>query len=229
MPDANASLRHYIDITQTAERGAVRLRLQRRQQLDLRPRRSGNLEAHHRCDAARAADAARRAVGGDEPHRPDLDRDHHLSRSVPCGAHVRHARPDERGPRRLERGDLVGGVRGVELQPRRACRARRPLRARRRVHPGGAGPVGHLGGRRLRPGQGGGSVLRPGQDAHAASQGQALLGARAADGAALAAGPAGDRAGRPVGGRPRACGAHRRGAVHGGAEARAGARRSTPT
>ena len=40
--DANRSLRHYIDITQTAERGAVRFRLQRRQQLELRARRSGD-------------------------------------------------------------------------------------------------------------------------------------------------------------------------------------------
>ena len=69
-----------------------------------------------------------------QPHRPDLDRDHDLPRSVPCGADVRLARPDERGPRRLEPGDLVGGVRGLQLQPRHACRARRPLRARRRVH-----------------------------------------------------------------------------------------------
>ena len=98
----------------------------------------------------RAADLARRAVGGHEPHRSDLDGDHHLSRSVPCGADVRHARPDERGPRRLERGDLVGGVGSLQLQPRQARRARRPLPPRRGVHPGGAGPLGHLGGRRLR-------------------------------------------------------------------------------
>ena len=139
---------------------AVRFRLQRRQQFDLRPRRSRDLEAHHGRDAARAADAARRAVGGDEPHRPDLDGDHHLSRSVPRGAHVRHARPDERGPRRLERGDLVGGVGGFQLQPRQARRRTPTATTRRRVHPGGAGPLGHLGGRRLRHGQGEGPVLR---------------------------------------------------------------------
>ena len=50
-----------------------------------------------------------------------------------------------------------------------------------------------------------------------------------ADGAALAAGPAGDRAGRPVRGRARACGAHRRGAVHGVAEPRKRRRNSTRT
>ncbi len=223
-PNANQSLRHYIDITPDRRARAVRFRLQRRQQLDLRSRRSGDVEAHHQRDAARAADPARRAVGGDHPHRADLDGDDHLSRSVPCGADVRHARPVEPGPHRLERGDLVGRVGGVQLQPRQARAARRPLSPRRRVHRGGAGPLGHLGGRRLHPGQGEGPVLRSRQDAHAPSQGRALLGARAADGAALAAGPAGDRAGRPVGRRPRACGAHRRGAVHGGAAARAGAR-----
>ena len=74
-----------------------------------------------------------------------------------------------------------------------------------------------------------GLFFDPDQAAHAASQGRALLGARAADGSALAAGPAGDRAGRAVGRRPRACGADRRGAVHGAAAARAGEARSTPT
>ena len=37
-------------------------------------------------------------------------------------------RPVERRPRRLERGDVVGGVGGFQLQPRQACGARRPLR-----------------------------------------------------------------------------------------------------
>ncbi len=45
----------------------------------------------------------------------------------------------------------------------------------------------------------------------------------------LAAGPAGDRAGRPVGRRPRACGAHGRGSVHGAAAPRSRRRRSMPT
>ena len=200
----------------------VRFRLHCRQQLDLRPRRSRNMEAHLGRDADRTVDPARRAFGGHQPHRADLNGDNHLSRSVPCGADVRHPRPDERGPRRLERGDLVGGVGGLQLQPRQACGARRPLSPRRRVHRGGAGPLGHLGGRRLRHGQGGRPVLPSRQAAHASSQGRAFLGARAADGAALAAGPAGDRAGRPVRRRPRACGADRGGSVHGAAAARAG-------
>ena len=138
----------------------VRFRVHCRQQLDLRPGRSRNMEAHLGRDADRTADPARRAFGGHQPHRSDLDGDDHLSRSVPCGADVRHPRPDERGPRRLERGDLVGGVGGLQLQPRQACGARRSLSPRRRVHRGGAGPLGHLGGRRLRHGQGGRPVLR---------------------------------------------------------------------
>ena len=147
-PELQALHRHHPD----RRARAVRLRLQRRQQFDLRARRPGHLEAHHGVDAARAADAARRARGGDEPYRPDLDRDHHLSRPVPCGAHVRDAGPDERGPGRLERGDLVGRIRGAELQPPGARAARPALRARRRIHPGCAGPLGYLGGRRPRPG-----------------------------------------------------------------------------
>ena len=102
--------------------------------------------------------------------------------------------------------------------------ARRPLRARRRIRPGDAGPVGHLRGRRLRAGQDVGAVLRPGEAAHAQPQGQALPGARAADDAPLAAGPAGDRARRPVRGRPHACARNRRGGVLGRAGHREGAR-----
>ena len=140
---------------------AVRFRLQCRHPGHVRSRRRRGLEAQHGGAPHRADHAARRACRGDAAHRAGRNRDHDLSRAVPCGADVRVARPAQRGPRRLEPGHLVGAGRGAQLQPRRPRAARRPLRACRRVRPGGARSVGHLGGRRLRDGQGGRPVLRP--------------------------------------------------------------------
>ena len=56
--------------------------------------------------------------------------------------------------RRLERRHLAQRRRGAEHGPRRGDRARPALRPRRRVHGGRARPLGHLGGRRHRAGQG---------------------------------------------------------------------------
>ena len=69
-----------------------------------------------------------------------------------------------------------------------------------------------------------GPVLQPGQAAHAQSQGQALLGTRPADDSAFAAGPAGYRPRRSIGGRALPRRAGRRCGVLGRAGHREGAR-----
>ena len=61
------------------------------------------------------------------------------------------ARPHGRRPRGLERGHVAERLRGGQLRPGEPSRARRPLRPRRRVHGGGARPLGHVGGRRDHP------------------------------------------------------------------------------
>ena len=87
---------------------------------------------------------------GDRTARPRLDLLHHLFRAVPRRPRVRHARPDDRRPRRLERRHVDERRRGAEHGPRLARRARPPLRPRRRVHGSRDGPLGHVGGRRDR-------------------------------------------------------------------------------
>ena len=95
-------------------------------------------------------------------------------------------------------------------------------RARRRVHPGRAqGLWDTWEDDAFVMDKAKGLFFHPDKLPHASSQGRAFLGARAADGSALAAGPAGDRAGRPIRRRPRACGADRGGFVTVAAAARA--------
>ena len=174
----------------------VRHDLPRRQRLRARGQDGGAvaLGAVHRQLRADHADlgAGRRH----RPHRAHLHRVDQLQRAVPCGAEVRLARPHQRRPRRLESRHLRHGGRGAELQPRRPLRPRRALRARQRVRRDRHRAVGQLGRRRLHARQGEREFLRSGQAACAQPQGQAFLGARPAQHAALAAGPSGDRAGR---------------------------------
>ena len=68
-----------------------------------------------------------------------------LLRAVSRRPRVRDPRPHGRRPRRLERGDVAQRLRGGQLRPGEPSRARRPLRSRRRVHGGGARPLGHAG------------------------------------------------------------------------------------
>ena len=104
-----------------------------------------------------------------------------------------------------------------------ALRARRALRARARVRAGRHRAVGQLGRRRLRARQGERAVLPSRQAASAQPQGREFLRARAAQRAAHAAGPAGDRAGRRLGGHDRGRGGIRRGDLLRAALARPGA------
>src|SRR5205085_2919072 len=63
---------------------------------------------------------------------PRLDLLDDLLRAVPCRPPVRDPRPDDRRPRRLERGDLAQQLGGGEFRPRGASRARPALRPRGR-------------------------------------------------------------------------------------------------
>ena len=68
-PDANQSLRHYIDITQTAERALFDFVFNADSNSTFGPDDPEIWKRNTDRDAARAADPARRAGGGDEPHR----------------------------------------------------------------------------------------------------------------------------------------------------------------
>ena len=133
---------------------------------------------------------------------PRLDLLDHLLRAVPRRARLRHARPDGRRPRRLERRHLAQLVGGAELRRGRAPRARPALRQGRRVHGGRARPLGQLGGRRHRRRQGDGPLRPSGEGAFAEPQRPVVPLQGAVHGAAFAAGPPGHHPGRPVRPRP---------------------------
>ena len=99
MPDAGMSLQNYVQLAQIAERAKFDFVFNADTQATFGPDdidiwKRTTVGAAHRADHA-----ARRARGGDAAHRPGRDRDHDLSRAVPCGADVRLARSDQRGPR----------------------------------------------------------------------------------------------------------------------------------
>ena len=137
-------------------------------------------------------------------YRPAVDRDDDLRRALLARAPLRLARPSQQGPRLLEHRHDVVSRRFAELQPHRACRQGRALRARQRVRRDLQGPVGQLGGRRLHPEQRNRPVPRSCARAHAEPHGQALPGEGSAQRRPHAAGLSGDVHGRPVRGRPRA-------------------------
>ena len=76
---------------------------------------------------------------------------------------------------------------GAQLRPRGASGARPALRSRRRVHAGGARPLGHLGRGRADPRQGGRPLRRSRQGPPPRSQGPMVPLARTLHSAALAA------------------------------------------
>ncbi len=96
---------------------------------------------------ARAADAADRAVAGDEPHRADRHRLDDLQRAVQPGPAARVGRPRQRRPVPAGTSSPRPGPTGGQLRPRGPARPRRPLRPGRRVPRGRQGAVGQLGGR----------------------------------------------------------------------------------
>ena len=165
--------------------------------LDL-PGRHAGADGHcgsRRQQLAGAGHGARRAGDDDKPHRLDRHGLHDLCRALQSCPPVRLARPHQQRARRLEYRHLVAGRRCAQLWRQRPREPRRALRARRGIRAGRQGAVGQLG-RRRRARR---SRKRPLRQArpHPAdrSRGQVLSCRRAAQHAALAAGPAGVRPG----------------------------------
>ena len=193
----------------TARRsGAVRFRFPRRP-AGARRRCSPGTAHLARADHRTGGDG-----GGDQPGRVDRNGLDHLHRTVQPRAPIRLDRPHQQGPRRLEHRDLVARDRGGKLRRRRAGQPRRPLCPRRGVHGGRQGPVGQLGRRRgrRRPGRRGLRAPRPHQTDQ--SSRRFLYGGRAAQHAALPAGPTGAGAGGLVRHRSPLCRAACRCRVH---------------
>ena len=92
--DAGGSLKHYVEITQIAERALFDFVFNADSNSTFGPddpSKSGSATAVAMRLEPLTLLGALSAVT--EPDRADLDRDHDLSRSVPCGADVRDARP----------------------------------------------------------------------------------------------------------------------------------------
>ena len=208
-PLALTDIRYYQDLAQRAEAGLFDSHL---------PGRPAGARRRRGAGGAHLARAGHGAGGGRGCHQPDRA-DRHLprpptpSRSTWRGSSARwttsataasagtSSRPGWRPAAR-------------QLRRRRPGQPRRPLRPGRRVHDRGQGAVGQLGRGRgaRRPRRRALRARRP----HPADQppGRALQGGRAAQPAALAAGPAGAGAGRLVRHRPPLRRAARRGGVH---------------
>ena len=201
-------IRYYQDLAQRAEAAlfdSIFLR---------RPAGAGRRCGPGAAHLARADHRTGGDGGGDEPGRADRNRLDHLHRTLQSGAAVRLDRPHQQRPRGLEHRDLVARDRGGELRRRRAGQPRRPLRPRRGVHGGREGAVGQLGrgcGHR-RPGRRCLCATRPHQIDQ--SSRRFLYGGRAAQHAALPAGPAGAGAGGLVRHRSPLCRAACRCRVH---------------
>ncbi len=108
------------------------------------------------------------------------------------------ARRDERGTRRLERGDIGHRSRGAERRPRRPAAEGAALRPRRRGAGGLLRAVEQLGRRRAGARQGGWDHVRPGQGALRQLRGPLDQDARPAVDPAQSAGTSGDHAGRQL-------------------------------
>ena len=167
----------------------------------LRQRPSPHGRARHTLREDGPDHRAHRDGHGDRASRPRRHLLHHLFRTVPCRARVRHARPDDGRPRRLERRHVDERRRSAEHGLRRAPGARHALRSRRRVHGGGARPLELLGRRRDRHRQADRPVRASRQGAAAGPSGHMVPLARPVHRAAFAAGSSGGDPGRAE--RPR--------------------------
>ncbi|KGD58098.1 putative alkanesulfonate monooxygenase [Burkholderia pseudomallei] len=155
--------------------------------------------ARQRSAAARAGDGA-----GDEAPRLRRDREPDVRAAVPVrAADVDPRSPDER-PHRLEHRDGLSRQRRARHGARAADRARRPLRARRRLHGSGLPALGaELGRRRRDPRPRRARVRAARQGAPRAPRRTVLLGRRDSSERAFAAAHAGAVSGRSVGARRR--------------------------
>ena len=146
--------------------GQVSSRLLRRPAVDaghVRPRPRARRPARHPLREARRRHRAHRHGHGDRAARPRRDLFDQLLRAVPCGAAVRHARPDDRGRAAWNVVTSLNDGEAQNMGRDEVDRPRSALRPRRRVHGGRARPLGRLGGRRHRPGQGERPVRAPRQ------------------------------------------------------------------
>ncbi len=143
-----------------------------------------------------AADAAVGARERDGSYRPGGDGIDDLQRALSRRPQIRLARPHQQRPSRLELRHVGAAGGSAQLRTRRDRSASGALRPRARIHAGRDRTLGQLGRRRVRARYRERAVLRSSQAACAASPGRVLLGRRAAQRAAPAAGLAGDRAGR---------------------------------
>ena len=171
----------------------VRPRLLRRPAVHAGPLRR-RPRAHHRARHPLREDGPDRGADddgrGDDAARPRRHGQHHLFRALPRRPRLPDPGPDVGRPRRLERRDLAERRRGREHGPRRDHGARHPLRPRRRVHRGGARPLGFLGGRRADRRQGERALRRRAEGASPGVQGAVPADPRALHRAAQPAGPA---------------------------------------
>ena len=151
--------------------------------------------------AARSDPAAVDHVARDQPHRSRRHAVVHLLPALSPGALARHARSAERRAGGVERGGIARPSGGAEFRPDRTAGARRALRLCRRGGGGGVQAVGKLGRGRAGARQAARRVRRSRQGALRQLPGTMDQHARSADRAALAAGPAGDHAGRIVAAR----------------------------
>ena len=125
MPDANQSLRHYIDITQTAERALFDFVFNADSNSTFGPddpeiwKRNTDAMRLEPLTLLGALSAVTQHIGLIATATTTYLDPFHVARMFATLDQL------SRRPRRLERGDLVGGVGGVQLQPRQAC-ARTP-------------------------------------------------------------------------------------------------------
>src|SRR6058998_1906617 len=140
----------------------------------------------------------------DAAHRPRRDRVDQLRRALPRRPDLRLHRPHHQGPGGLERGDELGGQGRAQLQPRSPHGARPALRGRSGVRRRREGPLGLLGGRRDRGGQGDRSLHRPGEGPPARPSWPVLPGKGPRQHGPLPSGSSGHHSGRRLGGRARA-------------------------
>ena len=188
---------------------AVRLRLPGRPARARRGRGAGG--AH----LARAHHRPRGTGRGDQPDRVDRHGVDHLYRAVQSRAPVRVAGSHQQRPRGLEHRHVVARYGGAQLRRRRPGEPRRSLCPRRGVHDawsrrcGTAGPT-----TRWSTTAAAGVTRKRGPHPADQPQGRVLSGGRAAEPAALPAGPAGTGAGGIVRHRPPLRRAACRGGVH---------------
>ncbi len=140
----------------------------------------------------------------DAAHRPRRHRVDQLRRALPRRPDLRLARPHHQGSGRLERCDELGRQGRAQLQPRSPHGARPALRGRPGVRRRRQGPLGLLGGRGDRRGQGDRRLHRPVEGSPARPSWPVLPGEGPHQHGPLPSGSSGHHSSGRLGGRARA-------------------------